>query len=97
MTKHTKGPWHRNIKPASKYPIVFAGRNTHVAQVCTQGLSADEIEADINLITAAPELLEALESFLELDEIRIKQLESTQWGQACLESACTAIAKAKGQ
>lgn len=29
--KHTPGPWHRNIPPASKYPIVFSGRNAHVA------------------------------------------------------------------
>ena len=58
---HTTGPWHRNIKPASKYPTIFAGRNTHVAQVVTQGLEPEEIEANCNLITAAPDMLEALE------------------------------------
>lgn len=52
--------WHRNIKPASKYPIIFEGRNTHVAQVLTQGLSEEEIERNCNLIAAAPELLEML-------------------------------------
>jgi len=26
----TPGPWHRNIPPASHYPTIFAGRNTHV-------------------------------------------------------------------
>lgn len=60
-TKHTPGPWHRNIPPASKYPVIFAGRNTHVTAVKTDGLSAAEIEANCNLIAAAPELLEALD------------------------------------
>ncbi len=59
-TKHTQGPWCRNIKPASKYPVVFAGRNTHVATVSRAELSEEEIEANICLISASPELLEAL-------------------------------------
>lgn len=62
--KHTQGGWNRNIKPASKYPVIFAGRNTHVAMVCTSGLSEEEIEANINLIAAAPDLLEALRGML---------------------------------
>ena len=33
MSNHTKGPWHRNISPATKYTTIFAGRNTHVARV----------------------------------------------------------------
>lgn len=63
--KHTKGPWSRNIKPASHYPIIFAGRNTHVAQVISKGLTTDEIEANCDLIAAAPELLEAAKGMLE--------------------------------
>lgn len=58
--KHTPGPWHRNIKPASKYPVVFAGRSTHVAVVSTQGLTDEEIEGNCNLISATTDLLEAL-------------------------------------
>jgi hypothetical protein len=58
-TKHTPGPWSRNIKPAAKYCTIFAGRNTHVAHLAN-GLPDDEIEANCNLIAAAPELLEAL-------------------------------------
>jgi hypothetical protein len=58
--KHTPGPWHRNIPPASKYPIIFSGRNTHVAQVCVGGLTPEEIEANCNLISAAPDLALAL-------------------------------------
>ena len=61
-TQHTPGPWHRNIKPASKYTVIFAGRNTHIARLVPDGLTDDEIEANCNLIAAAPELLEALET-----------------------------------
>jgi len=59
---YTRGGWHRNIKPASKYPVIFAGRNTHVAQVITRGLGDDEAEANADLIAAAPALYEALEA-----------------------------------
>lgn len=58
--KHTPGPWHRNIRANGKYPVVFAGRNTHVALV-QQAKTPDETEANIDLVAAAPELLEALE------------------------------------
>jgi hypothetical protein len=56
----TAGPWHRNIKPARRYPVVFAGRNTHVAIICTEGLTDAEIEANCNLITAAPSMFGSL-------------------------------------
>ena len=60
MSKHTVGPWHRNIKPASKYTTIWSGRNKHVAHVETRGLTEAEIEANISLIAAAPDLLAAL-------------------------------------
>lgn len=59
MGKHTPGPWDRNIRANGKYPVIFAGRNTHVAVARGHGeLSGDEIEANIDLIAAAPELFE---------------------------------------
>ena len=60
MTKHTPGPWHRNIKPVSSYPVVFAGRNTHVATISTKGLADIEAEANCNLIAAAPIMSDTL-------------------------------------
>lgn len=57
--KYTKGPWHRNLHAQGKYPIVYAGRNTHVAQVMQQP-TPEETEANIDLVAAAPELAEAL-------------------------------------
>lgn len=59
-TKHTPGPWHRNIRANGKYPTVFAGRNQHVAVVKQQG-DPSETEANIDLVAAAPELLAALQ------------------------------------
>jgi hypothetical protein len=87
--KHTGQTWHRNIKPASKYPIIFADRNTHVAQAVTRGLSEAEIEANTDLIAAAPELLAALESAAEFIDLNAGPV-------AELIQARAAIAKAKG-
>ena len=56
-SKHTPGPWSRNIPPATKYNTVFAGRNTHVAHLEVRGMDAGEIEGNCNLIAAAPDLL----------------------------------------
>ena len=60
-TQHTAGPWHRNIKPATHYNTIFAGRNTHVAHLAVQGKSEEEVEANCALIVAAPDLLAALQ------------------------------------
>jgi hypothetical protein len=68
MSTHTPGPWYRNIKPATKYNTVWAGRNTHVAHVTVDGLSPDEVEANIALIAKAPiapKLAEALRDCLD--------------------------------
>ena len=89
-TQHTSGRWSRNIKPASKYNTIFAGRNTHICYLNRQGLTENEIEGNCNLITAAPDLLEACETALENlapkyagDHIVVKRLRA-------------AITKAKG-
>ncbi|WP_299941135.1 hypothetical protein [uncultured Nitratireductor sp.] len=77
---HTPGPWHRNIKPARRYPTVWAGRNTHIAAVVAgapygsgngETMSDEEMEANIDLIAAAPDLLEALENMLRVAEMTI--------------------------
>lgn len=60
--KHTPGPWHRNIRPATKYPVVWSGRNKHVLAIKTIGLTEEEVEANINLAVSAPDLLAALQA-----------------------------------
>lgn len=64
---HTPGPWHRNIRPATKYPVIFAGRNTHIAKVIDTGIGLSEVEANTDLITAAPELLAALRDLVSAE------------------------------
>ena len=54
---HTKGPWSRNVPPASHYVTVWAGRNNHVGRIDTLGKSPEECEANLNLIADAPKLL----------------------------------------
>ena len=76
-TKHTPGPWHRNIKPATHYNTIFAGRNTHVTRLAVEGKTAEEVEANCALIVAAPELLAALRAaeewadYIDDDENRV--------------------------
>jgi hypothetical protein len=91
--KHTPGPWHRNIKPAKKYNTVYAGRNTHVAHLDVAGLTDEQIEANCDLIAAAPSLLAAL-----------KALQTWSWSQRWADreadmwhAADAAIAKAEGK
>lgn len=99
--KHTPGPWSRNIKPAHKYVTVWSGRNTHVAYVATGGpLSNEEIEANICLIAAAPELLAALRECVTepgAPSIRLNDFEVAERRLAYIsEIARRAIAKAEG-
>ena len=98
---HTPGPWHRNIKPARKYPTVWAGRNTHIAAVVAgaphgsgngETMSDEEMEANIDLIAAAPEMLEALERLLAAADMTTF---SDQFPQEC-ENARAALSKATG-
>jgi len=66
MPKHTPGRWSRNIKPAKKYNTIHAGRNTHICYLAVTGLTEEEIEANCDLIVAAPEMLEALDSVFRM-------------------------------
>lgn len=64
--KHTPGPWFRNIRAGGHYPVIYAGPkgdHVHVATAC-QMATPEETEANIDLIAAAPEMLEALKAAL---------------------------------
>lgn len=96
-TKHTPGPWYRNIKPATKYPIIFAGRNTHIAVIDTVGKSEEEVEANINLALSAPQLLEALQAAYKFIQ-HVDDLHQTDYSGEPLQSLVeAAIAKATNQ
>lgn len=94
-TKHTPGPWLRNVRSQGRYPVIYAGRNTHVA-VAQQMATPDETEANIDLIAAAPEILEAL---MELERIVSAHPSfQNEWTHAAsvIGSARAAIVKATG-
>lgn len=99
---HTPGPWHRNIRAGGKYPVVFAGRNQHVAQVVQQADPA-ETEANIDLIAAAPELLAALQKIerggvaVRIDAALNECPINPDVLQAIIDDARAAIAKATGE
>lgn len=90
MSEHTPGPWHRNIRANGKYPVVFAGRNTHVATAAQFPQNPEETEANIDLIAAAPELLAALQALLA-DKYLSDPINADRMAQAR-----AAIAKATG-
>jgi hypothetical protein len=99
-TKHTQGGWSRNIAPARKYSTIYAGRNTHVAHLAKSGMTDEELEANANLIAAAPDLLEALQSIVK--DVQRGRIDWTtkkhpDFSDNVLENALTAIAKAKGE
>lgn len=101
QARHTPGPWHRNIRADGKYPVVFAGRNQHVATVSQQEDGA-ETEANIDLVSAAPELLAALEGAIGALEFSLefhRDLGNSDIAFAAdkLDAAVKAIAKARGQ
>ena len=96
-TKHTPGPWHRNVAPATKYTVIFAGRNEHIAAI-RHAKIGDEAEANHDLIAAAPDLLAALENAANvLAALATGQLEKIERDSPALMKCRAAIAKAKGQ
>ena len=94
MNKHTPGPWGRNIKPARNYPMIYAGRDTDIAQLVTRDIADDEAEANADLIAAAPELLEALREMVEIAELTIGWLPTPPGADGPIIQARAAIAKA---
>lgn len=90
--QHTPGPWHRNVAPATKYTTVWSGRNKHVARVVVDGLSPEEVEANICLIAAAPDLMAALAMARSI----LVELEDYRPDGPSVQVIDAAIAKATG-
>jgi hypothetical protein len=87
-TNHTPGPWTGHTFNGSKFGLIV----NHELQQPIANIEPDlteETEANINLIAAAPDLLEALEALMET---RFGGLPSSE----VLELAGAAIAKARG-
>ena len=88
----TLAPWHA---PASQFGYVMAIDNYgNPVTVCTT-----RTEADARLISAAPDLLDALESLAHLQvkgHALIDRLQFSDEGRALSDKITRAIAKAKG-
>lgn len=105
MSKHTKGPWSRdkwgNIKTASGETLRLHG----VALPCG-GRQSDheEVEANSDLVTAAPDLLEALKGMCAIvkDSRGVAGYhlngDTAEWDEFDeVDAALAAIAKATGE
>lgn len=92
IAKHTEGPWmvkfetDRSCYIGSKYDsqLYFIGYGT--------GLPKGEHVANAHLISAAPELLEALEMLMTFEPSDCDSYERYIW-----DAALSAIVKAKGE
>ncbi len=94
----TPGPWHRNIKPATRYPTIWSGRNTHVAYVVTGGgLTPEAVEANIRLIAAAPDMLAFIERVAATKPVLANEAELLKGWLAMIAEARGIAAKAQGE
>lgn len=58
--KRAAGRLCRNIPPITRYPVLFAGRNDHVAVVVTRGLLPEQAEANAAHLVACWNACEGL-------------------------------------
>ncbi len=89
--KHTPGPWkfiERNPAPAPGFAYVIKHDPRQPSDVAWP-VALSCCPADARLIAAAPELLKALEAFLNGDP-------SVSHMKVTYENACLAVAHAKG-
>lgn len=98
MTKHTPGPWYADPgKRVTGFAVTHDGEPNPLAIALrkpansySKGISDIKALANARLIAAAPDLLEALESFPGF-------LCGTESGDAWIEQMRAAIAKARGE
>lgn len=110
MSKHTPGPWRANAKPmGNPYGVITEHGENENWSICNDGgrfIAAikmqPEEEANARLIAAAPEMLEALESALNVEGAAragsqfIPAYEGLDTGYH-FEKVRAAIRKAKGE
>lgn len=90
MSKHTPGPWV-SIRYLDSRFYELGSNEFHARLAFTHG-EGDTDEANMRLIAAAPDLLEALENLADYIDERAGDNECRP-----LENARAAIAKAKGE
>jgi len=66
MKKHSPAPWKiADYGPGIHQRYLVSSNNTVIGRVYGQSLIDDEGQANVKLIAAAPELLEALENIID--------------------------------
>lgn len=95
--KHTQGEWFACCKDQKPHFVFSKGGEVTICAPCQKqemqdDLSDDEFRANAKLIASAPELLEALIEFVNLETGNISALKTTP--KQRLEKAINAIQKA---
>ena len=99
--EHTPSPWSALFNPLSKSAAyqILGNKGHHIATIrgdkAASHFKAEE--ANARLITTAPDLLSALEGFIELYEQNQLKLEGDSGNDPLILKSKAAIAKAKGQ
>ena len=90
MTKHTLGPWFSQYDDNGFYEIAAESAGLRIAFTFGEN---DTDEANVRLIAAAPDLLNALEQL-----VAVKDYSDLIWGATFdWDAARAAIAKARGK
>lgn len=93
--KGTPGPWYQD-----QFGNVIHGERkekVRVSGVALPGRVTEEYAANTNLVTAAPELLEALQDFMAEPSCKPKSCGHELWCSCRFDKARAAIAKALGK
>lgn len=84
MTEHTPGPW--KCDSSRVHTSIETNEGLHIAMVSYGNVTMEKHLANARLIAAAPELLEALEYYIDNGD-----------DHKAIDKARAAIAKAKGE
>lgn len=113
MSKHTPRPWKvesstpDGARVVAIAPVAWCGANSSFGVGTSQSISAKQARANAHLISAAPELLEALQVLMNLNDNHGLNFQKQEFGfggemyqdriDRAWTRARTAIAKAKGK
>jgi len=94
MNKHTPGPWLR--EGCTVYALNGDGFNRFCAQTQDAHTGKNELEANAQLMCAAPDLLEALEAWISYHDDEEDGVDSMLRYAKAIDMTRAAIARAKG-
>lgn len=95
MSEHTKGPWHIGPETVLRPTMTIYSRPFGLGDICEVYPKGEEGKANARLISAAPELLEALEEVVA--EATAYEARHGEMRRPWVRKARAAIAKAKGE